>query len=81
MKVTMSSLVIKDDKGLVSFMITIIMMLVITLIVIGFTQVSNRNRRESLDRQLSTQAFYAAESGVNEALKVLRTSPTAEQSS
>lgn len=58
----------KDERGLVSFMITLIMMMVISLIVIGFTQVANRNRREALDRQLSTQAFYAAESGVNDVL-------------
>lgn len=45
------------------FMITIVMMVVISLIVVGFTQVANRNRRQSLDRQLSTQAFYVAESG------------------
>lgn len=58
-----------NQKGLVSFMVTLIMMMVISLIVIGFTQVSNRNRREALDRQLSAQAFYAAESGVNQAIE------------
>ena len=39
--------------------------MVITLTVIGFSQVARRNQREALDRQLSSQAFYAAESGVN----------------
>ena len=53
------------EKGMVSFTITLIMMAVITMIVIGFSQVARRNARESLDRQLSSQAFYAAESGVN----------------
>lgn len=62
----------RDQRGLVSFMITLIMMMVISLIVIGFTQVANRNRRESLDRQLSTQAFYAAESGVNDVIGVMK---------
>ena len=73
----MSSMTKNDQRGLVSFMITFIMMLVIALIVTGFTQVTNRNRREALDRQLSSQAFYAAESGVNEALKYLRNHPDA----
>ena len=54
-----------NDRGMVSFLVTMIMMLVITLIVIGFSQVVRRSEREALDRQLSTQAFYAAESGVN----------------
>ena len=62
----------QDQHGLVSFMVTLIMMLVISLIVIGFTQVTNRNRREQLDRQLSMQAFYAAESGVNAAATVAK---------
>lgn len=65
----------KDEKGLVSFMVTIVMMIVISLIVVGFTQVANRNRRQSLDRQLSTQAFYAAESGVNDAVSLIRALP------
>ena len=64
----------KDQRGLVSFMITLIMMLVISLIVIGFTQVTSRNRREQLDRQLSMEAFYAAESGVNAAASIARAS-------
>lgn len=50
---------------MVSFTVTLIMMAVITLIVVGFTQVARRNSREALDRQLSAQAFYAAESGIN----------------
>lgn len=61
-----------DQRGMVSIMITLIMMLVISLIVVGFAQVSNRNRREALDRQLSMQAFYAAESGVNAAVSTIR---------
>lgn len=65
----------KDERGLVSFMITIVMMVVISLIVVGFTQVANRNRRQALDRQLSTQAFYAAESGVNDAVSIIRGLP------
>lgn len=68
----MSSLSVKDDqRGIVSFMVTLIMMLVISLIVIGFAQVARRNQREALDRQLSTQAYYAAESGVNDVVKAV----------
>lgn len=52
-------------------MVTLIMMLVISLIVIGFAQVARRNQREALDRQLSAQAYYAAESGVNDVVKAI----------
>lgn len=77
MGITMSRVERKDERGLVSFMITIVMMVVISLIVVGFTQVANRNRRQALDRQLSTQAFYAAESGVNDAIRVIRAAQAA----
>ena len=47
-------------------------MLVISLIVLGFAQIARRNQRQSLDRQLSTQAFYAAETGVNDAANLVK---------
>ena len=59
------------QSGVVSFLVTLIMMLVISLVVIGFTQVTNRTQREALDRQLATQAQYAAESGVNKVGAIL----------
>lgn len=56
----------RRQAGMVSIMVTMVLMIVISLIVLGFAQISRRNQREVLDRQLSTQAFYAAESGVND---------------
>ncbi len=55
-----------DEKGMASIMITLIFMIVISLIVLGFAQIARREQTESLDRELSTQAFYAAESGIND---------------
>lgn len=55
----------QSQSGMASFLIVLIMMIVITLIVLGFSQVTRRNSRQALDRQLSSQAFYAAESGTN----------------
>jgi len=57
---------------MVSIMTTMVLMIVISLIVLGFAQISRRNQRESLDRQLSTQAFYAAETGVNDARDLIQ---------
>ncbi|HKR82219.1 MAG TPA: pilus assembly PilX N-terminal domain-containing protein [Candidatus Saccharimonadales bacterium] len=65
-----------NQSGLVSIMVTMILMIVMSLIVIGFAQISRRNQREVLDRQLSTQAFYAAESGVNDVRNLIRTNGT-----
>lgn len=67
-----------NQHGIVSLMVTMIMMLVISLIVLGFSQVARRNQREALDRQLSTQAYYAAESGVNVAAAYFAQNPTAQ---
>jgi Tfp pilus assembly protein PilX len=61
-----------SERGMVSIITTMVLMIVISLIVLGFAQLSRRNQREALDRQLSTQAFYAAESGVNEASDVIK---------
>lgn len=66
----------RDEQGMVSILVTMIMIIVISLIVIGFAQVARRNQREALDTQLSTAAYYAAESGVNAALQYFSTHPT-----
>ncbi len=65
----------RTDTGMVSIIVTMIMMIVISLIVLGFAQVSRREQRQVLDRSLSTQAFLAAESGVNEVVKLIRATP------
>ncbi|HSW99271.1 MAG TPA: PilX N-terminal domain-containing pilus assembly protein [Candidatus Saccharimonadales bacterium] len=61
------------QAGMVSIMVTMIMMIVLSLIVIGFAQIARRNSRQSLDRQLSTSAFYAAEAGVNDVRDLINT--------
>ncbi|HET7638789.1 MAG TPA: pilus assembly PilX N-terminal domain-containing protein, partial [Ktedonobacteraceae bacterium] len=58
---------------MVSIMVTMILMIVLSLVVLGFAQISRRNQRQALDRQLSTQAFYAAETGVNDARNLIKT--------
>lgn len=52
-------------------MVTLVMMIVITLIVLGFAEIARNEQRSSLDNQLSTAAYYAAESGINDARAVL----------
>src|ERR1700761_8288581 len=66
----------RDEQGMVSILVTMIMVIVISLIVIGFAEVSRRNQREALDNQLSTQAYYAAESGVNAAVQYFSDHPS-----
>lgn len=54
-----------NESGMVSIMVTMILIIIMTLIVLAMSQDSNRQQRQSLDRQLSDQAFYNAESGIN----------------
>lgn len=62
---------ISNEQGMVAIITTMILMIVISLIVLGFSQSVRRNQRQVLDAQLSSQAFYAAESGLNLARKQL----------
>lgn len=62
--------------GFVSIFTVIIIMSILTLLTIGFTTVTQRAQRVTLDNQQNTQAFYAAESGVNDAIRELRTNPS-----
>lgn len=59
-----------NQEGLASIFISMIMMIVITLLVLGFVQFANKEASQVLTRQLSTAAFYVAESGVNEVKSV-----------
>ena len=62
-----------NQSGIVSMMVAIVLMAVMTLIVLGFAELSRNDQRQTLDRQLSSQAFYAAETGVNDAQHVIET--------
>lgn len=62
----------QNESGLVAIMITFIIIIVLAITVLSFAQLARREQRQALDRQLSAQAFYAAESGINDAERALR---------
>lgn len=57
----------KDQSGLVSITLSIIIVILMSITVVGFVLVVQREQRRALDRQLSSQAFYAAEAGIKDA--------------
>ncbi len=63
-----------NETGMVAIVVTVVLMMVISLIVIGYSQSIRTEQRQALDNQLSTQAFYAAESGVNLAVNKINAS-------
>jgi hypothetical protein len=54
-----------NQQGMAAMVIVTVLMFVISIIVLGFAQVVRREQRNALDNQLATQAYYAAESGLN----------------
>ncbi|MEM6998014.1 MAG: pilus assembly PilX N-terminal domain-containing protein [Patescibacteria group bacterium] len=64
-----------NQYGVVSLTVSVVIMIVLSLIVISFARIMRREQEQSLDRQLNTQAFYAAETAVNDAKAELARNP------
>lgn len=61
----------KDERGLVSMVVTVLIITLLALITLAMSRNADREQRQALDRQLSSQAFYAAESGVNNVVELV----------
>jgi type II secretory pathway pseudopilin PulG len=68
----------KNQSGVASMVIVILIMTLLTLIVLSMTQNANREQRQALDRQLNGQAFFAAESAVSDLKDYIIQNPAAE---
>lgn len=67
---------LKDDqRGLITIVSIILIIIIITIITLSLSSLTRRELRQSLDEQLSSQALYAAESGVNDAVKAINNNP------
>lgn len=64
-------MVMKKEQGFVSIIVASVLMILLSLITIGFSRYMQREQRQALDRQLSTQAFYAAETAVNDVYQAI----------
>lgn len=62
-----------QQDGFVSIFSALIIMAVVGLIIIGFTYSTQQATRRTTDDQLNTQAYYAAESGINYVLSNIAT--------
>jgi hypothetical protein len=62
-----------DESGFASLVVALTLILVLSLITVGFAQLARREQQDALSNQLSTQAYYAAESGVNDAYAIANT--------
>ncbi|CAN5698618.1 hypothetical protein BH23PAT2_BH23PAT2_03220 [soil metagenome] len=60
-----------DQSGFAAIIVTLIIMAILVLLMIGFFYIVSREQRATIDRQLSAQAFYAAETGINDAVAAI----------
>lgn len=58
-----------DENGLVAIIVATVIMVILSLITLGFARLMQSEQRQALDRSLSTQAFYAAESAINDVVR------------
>lgn len=61
-----------DEAGFAAIIIAMVLVLVLSLVTIGFAALMRNEQRSALDRQLSNAAYYAAESGINDAAAAVR---------
>ncbi len=61
----------RDEQGFAALIIAITLVIVTSLLVVGFAQLARNEQKEVTNRQLSNQAYYAAEAGVNDAAAAL----------
>lgn len=66
-----------NQDGIVAIVVAITITIIISLMILAISQNANREQRQALDRQLSDQAFYNAESGINDVTNYLYTTPLA----
>ncbi len=61
----------KNEQGFASIVVALTIIIVLGLLSVGFSQLARREQQSALDKQLSTQAYYAAETGINDTKKYL----------
>ena len=61
----------KSERGFAAIIIAITLVIITSLLVVGFARLMRNEQNQVTNRQLSNQAYYAAESGINDAAKAL----------
>jgi hypothetical protein len=62
---------LENEDGFAAIVIALTLIIVLSLVTVGFADLMNDNQNQATDRQLSNQAYYAAETGVNDAAQAL----------
>ncbi|HSX28517.1 MAG TPA: hypothetical protein VLF60_03675 [Candidatus Saccharimonadales bacterium] len=62
----------QQQSGVVSLFTVIFFTVLVTVLTVGFVRIMINERRQSTDEDLTTRAYYAAESGVEDAKRALQ---------
>lgn len=60
-----------NQAGFASLVIALMLVLVLSLTTVGFAELMRHEEKSALDKHLSSQAYYAAETGINDAAKAI----------
>lgn len=60
-----------DQKGAASMIVVIFMSIILTVLTIGFVRIALDEQRQATDDDLSSRAYYAAESGLEDAKRAV----------
>lgn len=71
----------REQDGLVSMIAVIFISILLTIIILSMVRLTNSENRLATDFLLSTKASYAAEAGIEDAIKKLRANPSFSQTS
>ena len=63
--------ILTNDNGFAPLIITIIVVIILSLLTVGFVSLIRNNQKNALNQQLNNDAYYAAETGVNDAIKAI----------
>jgi len=59
----------QNEGGFASLVVGLVLVLVLALLTVGFAQLTRHEQQQALGNELATQAYYAAESGINDTIK------------
>lgn len=65
----------RGQDGIVAILAVSIIIILLSLITLGFARLMSREYRQAVDRDLSVRAYYAAESGINDARRYITANP------
>jgi Tfp pilus assembly protein PilX len=65
----------KNEQGFASVVVALTLIIVLALLTVAFAQLARREQQNALDKQLAIQAYYAAETGVNDIVDHLKDFP------